>query len=155
VDHGVGIITPGRKFPNRRFHSLLIAVEAKAKNNLDSAFSQLVVYLACLRQARIGRGRTDCSVYGITSDGYEFCFVTITHEGVVKVSRKFSISRGEMKTVIGSIMYILRKSLEGSPTVTQDKTNDESNVDETDDQDEAMKLDDNGSLHPPDNEEAV
>ena len=153
MDYGVGIITPGRKFSNRRFHSLLIAVKAKAKNNLDSAFSQLVVYLACLRQARIGRGRTDCSVYGIASDGYEFCFVTITHEGVVKVSRKFSISRGEMKTVIGSIMYILRKSLERSPTVT---TNDESNVDETD-QDEAMKLDDNGFLHPTDsdNEEAV
>lgn len=50
-------------------------------------------------------------------------------------------------------MYILRKSLERSPTVT---TNDESNVDETD-QDEAMKLDDNGFLHPTDsdNEEAV
>ena len=88
----------------------------------------------------------------MTSDGYEFCFVTITHEGVVKVSRKFSISRGEMKTVIGSIMYILRKSLERSPP---DKTNDESNVDETDDQDEALKLDDNGFLHPTDNEEAV
>jgi len=52
-------------------------------------------------------------------------------------------------------MHILRKSLERSPTVTPDKTNDESNVDETDDQDEAMKLDDNGFLHPPDNEEAV
>lgn len=154
MNYGVGIIMPGHNFPNRCFHSLLIAVEAKAKNNLDSAFPQLIVYLACLRQARKARGRTDCSVYGITSDGYEFYFVTITHEGVVKVSRRFSISRGEMNTVMGCIMYILRKSLERSPTVTLDKTKDEGNVSEIDDQDEAMKLDDNDFLQPTANEEA-
>src|SRR5258708_28802580 len=58
VDYSVGITTSSRKFPNRHFYSLLIAVEAKAKDNLDSAFSQIVVYLVCLHQARIGRGRT-------------------------------------------------------------------------------------------------
>ena len=155
MDYGVGIVTLGPKFPpHRRFHSLLIAVEAKVKDNLDSAFPQLVVYLACLRQARKARGRSDCSVYGVTSDGYEFCFVTITHEGVVQASRRFSISRGEIRTVMGCIMYILRKTVERSPTVTPDKMNDESNLGETDDQDKAMNLnsEDNSFLHPAANE---
>jgi len=92
VGYGVGIVSFGSKVPHRRFYSLLIAVEAKSSDNLESALPQLIVYLACLRQGQ--RARRDCSVHGFTSDGYSFCFVRITHEGVVnvKVSRTFSIS---------------------------------------------------------------
>ena len=119
MNYGIGIVTFGRKVFNRCFHSLLIVVEAKAKDHLEVAFPQLVVYLACLRQARKARRRSDCSVYGIASDGYAFYFVTITHEGVVKVSRRFSISWEDTQKVMGCIMYILRKTVERSPTVTE------------------------------------
>lgn len=150
VDYGIGIVTFGRKVPNRRFHSLLIAVEAKAKDHLEAALPRLVVYLACLRQARKARGRSDCSVYGIASDGYTFYFVTITHEGVLKVSKPLRVSWGDTQKIMGCIMYILRKTVERSPIVTPEKTKDESRVD---DHDEEMDLDDNQFLCPPSNED--
>jgi len=140
VDYGVGIVSFGPKVPNRRFHSLLIAVEAKQADNFESALPQLIVYLACLRQGREVRGRRDCSVYGVTSDGYSFRFVTITHEGVVKVSRTFSISWGDLQRIKGCITYILRTTMERSPTVTPEKTINQSSADETSDHDEAMEF---------------
>jgi len=140
VDYGVGIVSFGPKVPNRRFYSLLIAVKAKPTDNLESAIPQLIVYLACLRQGRGARKRRDCSVYGVTSDGFSFRFVTITHEGVVKVSRTFSIARGDMQTVKGCIMHILQTTMERIPTVTPEKTKDQSTASETSYHDDAMGL---------------
>jgi len=135
VDYGVGIVSFGQKVSNRRFHSLLIVVEAKQADNLESALPQLIVYLACLRQGREVRGLRDCSVYGVTSDGYSFRFVTITHGGVVKVSRTFSISWGDLQTIKGCIMYILRMTME-----RREKTKNQSSADETSYHDDAMEL---------------
>jgi hypothetical protein len=84
VNHGVGIVIRSKKAPNRLFHSLLLCVEAKSYGSLVNALAQLVVYLACLRQSRINRGRSDTSVYGVATDGLSYVFVTITHEGVLK-----------------------------------------------------------------------
>jgi hypothetical protein len=134
VGYGVGIVSFGPKVPNRRFYSLLIAVEAKPTDNLETALPQLIVYLACLRQGRMAPGRKDSSVHGVISDGFDFRFVTITHEGVVKVSRSFNISRGEMQTVN---MYILRTTMERSPTVAPEKIKDQSGVGETSYRDDA------------------
>ncbi len=67
--------------PNRRFHSLLLCVEAKIKDNLGSAYGQLVTYLASLRELRINRGKADSSVYGVATNGLKFVFVTITNAG--------------------------------------------------------------------------
>ena len=68
VDYGVGIVSFDPKVFDRRFLSLLIAVEAKPTENLESAKSQLIVFLAC--QGRAAHGRRDCSDYGVTSDGF-------------------------------------------------------------------------------------
>jgi hypothetical protein len=36
-----------------------------------------------------------------SSDGYQFVFVTITHDGTVKTSKTFDILQGEMSKVLG------------------------------------------------------
>jgi hypothetical protein len=104
VDHGVGIVIRSQKVPNRLFHSLLLCIEAKFHGILHTALAQLVVYLACLRQSRINRGRSNTSVYGVATDGLSYIFVTITHDGVLKESRQFNVMDGDLPTVLGCLL---------------------------------------------------
>jgi hypothetical protein len=110
IDHGVGIViksTSKTKVPgNRLFHSLLLCVEAKFHGILNDALAQLVVYLACLRQSRINRGRSNTSVCGVATDGLSYVFVTITHEGILKESKLFNVMY-DLSTVLGCLRYIL------------------------------------------------
>jgi hypothetical protein len=126
-----------------RFQSLLVIVEAKAQRAVGAALPQLLVYLACLRQARLQRRRTDASVYGVASDGYIFCFVKITHEGTVVISRDFNVQRGEMLVVLQCLRYILETTAEMSSNVTPERN------DADDPGDLAIDLNDNDYTNPP------
>ncbi|OAX37553.1 hypothetical protein K503DRAFT_693120, partial [Rhizopogon vinicolor AM-OR11-026] len=53
------------------------------------ALRHLMTYLACLRQSRLRRNWSDASVYGISSDGFDWTIVHDRHGGTVKVSREF------------------------------------------------------------------
>jgi len=87
--------------PKRRFHSLLLCVEAKVKGNLESTYGQLVVYLASLRESRINRAKSNFSVYGVATDGLKYVFVTITNEGVLLFSKQFDVMNGDLPVVSG------------------------------------------------------
>ncbi|KIL64202.1 hypothetical protein M378DRAFT_628576 [Amanita muscaria Koide BX008] len=89
----------------RRFQCLLVIIEAKAEGAVGMALPQLLVYLVCLRHSRLERNRTDASVYGVSSDGLQFTFVTITHDGTVKISKQ-----GDMSRVLGWLRFILEKT---------------------------------------------
>ena len=112
VDHSIGRIlrsptTSATKQLRRRFQSLLLIMEAKVIRGVDKVLPQLLVYLASLHQSRLQRGTSDASVYGAASDGYVFVFVTITHDGAIKLSRRFDITQGDMVIVLGCFKYIL------------------------------------------------
>lgn len=66
-------------------------MEANIKDNLESAYGELVTYLACLRESRINRGKPDSSVYGMATDGLKYVFVTITNDGALRLSRQFDV----------------------------------------------------------------
>jgi hypothetical protein len=121
VDHGVGIVIRSRKVPNRLFHSLLLCVEAKFHGILSDALAQLVVYLACLRQSRVNRGRRNTSVCGVATDGLSYVFVTITHEGVLKESRLFNLMHGDLSTVLGCLQDILETAMSMFPDLTPER----------------------------------
>lgn len=132
VDRGIGRALPysrhdipARGQPTRRFQSLLLFVEAKAMFNIDDALPQLVVYLASIHQSRLQRNRPNATVYGTISDGYTFIFVTITHDGVLKQSRRFEVLEGEITTVLGCLKYLTEKSASISPSATPEKDGDE------------------------------
>jgi len=141
VDHGVGIVfrRPVNK-PNRRFHSLLLCVEAKIKDNLGSAYGQLVTYLASLRESRINRGKTDSSVYGVATDGLKYIFVTITNEGNLLFSKQFDFMSGDLPVVLGCLRYILEKAMAMSPN-TSPKVGVLQNDADADDADEGLDPD--------------
>ena len=153
VDHSIGFVTKRRGNSTRVFSSLLLVVEAKIKNNVDAALPQLIVYLACLREFRKQRGRNDCTVYGVASDGFVFMFVMITHDGVLKLSKRFDALHGELTVVLGCLNYILGKSAAMRPGVTPEKIDQKSDANETDETadvgDTVMDLDDNVFIHPP------
>jgi len=131
VDRGIGRALPyschdipAQGQPTRRFQSLLLFVEAKTFN-INDALPQLVVYLASIHQSRLQRNRPNATVYGTVSDGYTFIFVTITHDGVLKQSRRFEVLEGEITTVLGCLKYLIETSASISPSATPEKDGDE------------------------------
>ena len=134
IDHGIGFVCR-----NRSFHTLLFIVEAKPNLTVAQAIPQLVVYLACIRQSRIQRGRTDTSVYGLASDGVQFIFVTISSEGIIRMTSPLHIS-WDFQQVMGRLKYILEKTASMSPNATPEKKSGGRDV-ETADGDETVRLD--------------
>jgi hypothetical protein len=156
VDYDIGVVLKSRRRNtfNRRFHSLMLVVEAKHDHNVGSAVPQLVVYLACLRQSRLHRKRSDASVYGFASDGFGFIFVTITHEGILKLSDTFDILvPGQLEVVLVCLEYVLTKTADMTPTLTPEKNSNQRSGDKTmtadGDEDEPIQLDDNDFLRQP------
>jgi len=88
---------------------------------LSDALAELAVYLACLRQSRVNRGRSNTSVYGVATDGLSYVFVTITHEGVLKESRLFNVMHGALSTVLGCLRYILETAMSMYPNLTPER----------------------------------
>jgi len=157
LDYGIGrVLIPTAKAAairlRSRFQSLLVIVEAKAQRAVGQALPQLLVYLACLRQSRLQRRRTNASVYGVASDGYIFVFVKITHDGTVLMSRDFNVQLGEMLEVLQCLRYILETTAEMSPNVTPERNGgDEKDADDL--SDPSVDLDDNDYTNTPEDDE--
>ena len=155
VDYGIGRILKNSfkvavEQRRRRFYSLLLVIEAKINRTVKHALYELIVYLASLRQSRLQRKRPDASVYGVASDGFEFIFVKILHDGTVMYSRQFDISEneGDLKKVLGCLKHVLEFTESRSPKSTP-KGNDR----ERDESDPIISVDDPKGMNPPDDEE--
>lgn len=92
-----------------------------------------MVYLASIRQSRLQRERSDATVYGVVSDGFGFISVTITHGGVLKQSRRFEVSQGEIRTVLGCLKYVLETSASMSSNTTLETRRDGGEPDQVED----------------------
>jgi len=143
IDNAIGCVLKGHHNFTRRFdsESLLLAVEVNTASNLASAaLPELVVYLASIQQSRLSRRRSDASVYGFVSDVYVFEFVTITHDGMLRQSRRFNALGGDLPMILGCLRFVLAKSALASissPNVTDDGGSD------------PVDLDDNEYTRPP------
>jgi len=103
-------------------------------------------------------------VYGISSDGFKWIFVTITHGGLVKVSRLFDMACLDMSKILACLRYIFTTAAKISPNfnVTMEKMekridlkddhhdgyNVENDTDSEDLDDYPIDLDDNDYVHP-------
>jgi len=124
VDHSIGRVIPFHNSAHKqKFQSLLLLVEAKVQDSVETAFAQLVIYLGALYQSRVSRKRRDASVYGVASDGYIYIFVTITHQGDLKQSRSFDIisTPNDLAAVLGCLKFLLEKSASMTPNRTPEK----------------------------------
>jgi len=155
LDYSIGRVLAGtggniQLQRNRRFQSCLVIVKAKMKDTMSSGLAQLLAYLACLRQSRIRRHRTNSSVYGVASDGYAFVFVTITDDGSVKRSRVFDVRFGEMEKVLQCLRYILEQTTSMSQNTTPEKKGGHEEVVDHDDHDDSIEIGDDVEYSTPD-----
>ncbi|KAG2370296.1 hypothetical protein BDR07DRAFT_10312 [Suillus spraguei] len=125
VDYGIGCALPNILTPNarrQRFQSLILLLEAKADGTAATALPQLIVYLASIRQLREARGRADTPVYGVASDGFKWIFVTITHSGLIKVSKSFTASPEGLKNLLECLRYMVEIATSKSPNAIPEIT---------------------------------
>ena len=150
LDYSVGRVMPTiHAGLERRFQCLLVIVEAKAQYIVGKFLPELLVYLACLRQSRIQRHRTDASAYGVASDGYKFLFVKITHDGTVMISRQFDAQQGQTLEILRCLRSILETTVEINDNLTPEMNG------AGDFADPAIDLYDNDYTNPPDDHEEM
>lgn len=86
--------------------------EAKNHGLLVPVAGQLFGYLAVLRESRLQIGRKDTDVYGVTSDGVNWMFYTISETGKLRISRLISTLEDDgMKRVFRYLGIIIFKAL--------------------------------------------
>lgn len=102
--------------------ALLVAVEAKQRSEFSSGESQLITYLAILRENRRRAGKTNIITQGFYSDGIRFEFVTIKDSGDIVQSPTWDICvEGGLSMIFSYIVAMLEGALKSTPTISPTK----------------------------------
>ncbi len=136
----ISVLVPDRFAPDKKFlvtgradwafgysskdedGALLAALEAKKKSEFGSGQSQLIAYLAIIRENRRKAGRTNKITQGFYSDGDCFAFICIDNDGCILTSPIWDVrANGGLNMVYSFIIAMLENALKSSPTVTPTK----------------------------------
>ncbi|KAK3174086.1 hypothetical protein OEA41_001330 [Lepraria neglecta] len=136
----ISVEIPNRSIPNSRFlvsgradwalgysskdedGALLVAVEAKQRSEFGAGESQLIAYLAILRENRRKAGKTDIITQGFYSDGTRFGFVCIKDDGTIVQSPTWDThAGGGLGMVFSFIVAMLETALKSTPTASPTK----------------------------------
>ena len=102
--------------------ALLVAVEAKQRSEFGTGESQLITYLAILRENRRRAGKTNIITQGFYSDGTRFGFVCIKNDGAIVQSPTWDTQAGGgLSMVFSFIVAMLETALKSTPTATPTK----------------------------------
>lgn len=101
------------------YGTFLVAIEAKRRSLFFDAESQLLAYLAIMRELRMRAGKTNAVTQGFYTDGERYCFMAINHDGTVELSGTYDVTiPGGEKSVFNFIVSILDSAIRCSPTVS-------------------------------------
>jgi len=102
--------------------TVLLAIEAKRKENVSNAEVQLLVYLATIRQLRIQANKKNVMTQGFFSDGEVYRFICICNNGTVMKSRHYDIPLNRhLKSVFNFLLSMLITAAESSPNTSPTK----------------------------------
>ena len=102
--------------------ALLVAIEAKEKSEFSSGESQLITYLAILRENRRKAGKTNIITQGFYTNGNCFGFVCIKDSGLIMQSPTWDRrAEGGLSMVFSFIVAMLETALKSTPTTTPTK----------------------------------
>ncbi|KAH0541712.1 hypothetical protein FGG08_003804 [Glutinoglossum americanum] len=102
--------------------TFLVAVEAKRRELFSTAETQLLTYMAILREQRKRAGKKNTTIQGFYTDGYRYCFMSIDNEGVVEESPQYYVTSPQGgKTIFNFIVTILESAMKSSPNVSPTK----------------------------------
>ncbi|KAK6341229.1 hypothetical protein TWF696_008315 [Orbilia brochopaga] len=114
-DHGIGLFISAEIDPDegyvdvKPYHSMLAVAEAK-DGRMGEARERLLGCLACIYRSRIGRGRPDAATYGVATDGVEWIFYVVRHDGTIQISNILSIGCGQLSEILEGIVFVLEQS---------------------------------------------
>ncbi|KAL8819880.1 MAG: hypothetical protein Q9191_007638 [Dirinaria sp. TL-2023a] len=136
----ISVEIPNRSVPNSKFlvsgradwamgyssmdedGALFVAVQAKQRSELSTGESQLITYLAILRENRRRAGKTNTITQGFYSDGTRFGFVCIGDSGAIVQSPTWDTqAEGGLGMVFSFIVAMLEKALKSTPAATPTK----------------------------------
>jgi hypothetical protein len=102
--------------------TVLLAIEAKRKENVSNAEAQLLAYLATIRQLRIQANKKNVMTQGFFSDGEVYRFMCIRNNGTVMKSAYYDLSLNrDLKSVFNFLLSILITAAESSPNTSPTK----------------------------------
>jgi hypothetical protein len=102
--------------------SLLIAMEAKQRSEFSKGETQLIAYLAILREKRLRAGKTNIITQGFYSDGSRFAFICITVDGTIEQPSIFNIEfEKDLKIVFNFIVTMMETAMKSTPNITPTK----------------------------------
>lgn len=102
--------------------SYVIAVEAKCPSELASAESQLLAYLGMMRAERIAASKQNPVVQGFVTDGREYQFMSISNDGLVRMSERLRIMHeANRKSIYNWIITMMDTAIRGTPSASPTK----------------------------------
>jgi len=102
--------------------TLLVAMEAKQRSEFSKGESQLIAYLAILRENRLRARKTNIITQGFYSDGMRFAFICITADGTIEQSAIFNIDFArDLKMVFNFIVTMIETFTKSTPNATPTK----------------------------------
>ncbi|RFU24436.1 hypothetical protein B7463_g11898, partial [Scytalidium lignicola] len=97
----------------------LVIVEAKRAPLSLSAMAQLAAYMGVIHTTRKEKGKQNCLVYGLLSDGKNFVFSRINNDGVFRSSQVLDWMHPVQRDKIYTIMrFLLRAAALSSPSTS-------------------------------------
>jgi hypothetical protein len=102
--------------------ALLVAVEAKRRSEMSAGESQLIAYLAILRENRCRAGKTNIITQGFYSNGTRFAFVCIKDDATIVQSPTWDTrAPGGLGMVFSFIVAMLETALKSTPNALPTK----------------------------------
>ncbi|KAL0632774.1 hypothetical protein Q9L58_008324 [Maublancomyces gigas] len=99
--------------------SFLVITKAKKHNMLFAAESQLLAYLAIMRELRSATGKTNIDVRDFYTDGLNYVVVAVCANGTVVTSPVLhSLNTAGCKTIFNFIAVILESAMKSTPSAT-------------------------------------
>lgn len=108
--------------PNGEDGALFIAVEAKQRATFGAGESQLLAYLAILRENGRRAGKINTMAQGFYSDGDRFVFACVRNDGTVLQSLTWETRSDQGLTMLFNFFVdMLETAMKSTPTVTPTK----------------------------------
>jgi len=102
--------------------TLPIAIEARQRSEFSKGETQLIAYLAILRENRLRAKKTNIITQGFYSDSSRFAFIRITAGGTIEQSSIFNIDfERDLKMVFNFIVTMMETAMKSTPNATPTK----------------------------------
>ncbi|KKK13134.1 hypothetical protein ARAM_006973 [Aspergillus rambellii] len=96
----------------------VVIMEAKRPNSGTEGIPPALAYMGCVHKQRKDLGKTDTTVYGISTDAMNFTFMKLDNESRWSVKPVCVVGNG-FEQVLGLLVYLMKKAASMSPAASQ------------------------------------